>query len=272
MRDRMQRAIPVGDAGGGVLDRYAHHVSVFLWLIFSLVGGILFFLSHRLSISATRIYGRKHHVNPAATVTNDSLALMHDKILMNVTNEMEWFSSDAIIKLAKRTKFHRWICLNVHTNNCVHASASITTTLSLLTLIGCRASSKCGVVKVFKCLCDQEILIEEMKEKVQKWIDKVARTWKLHKRNLWFLLDKQLGGVSPLALVASLHHLQSLRNGLSICILTCYQWVEDLSRSTEILGRWISVECFVAQLNKLLTTHYGNSAWVWESICKPQWN
>jgi hypothetical protein len=104
-----------------------------------------------------------------------------------------------------------------------------------------------------------------MKEKVQKWIDK-AKEGKLHKGNVWFLLDKQfwLGvsfGISSIAApYGELDQcmMRTYYNLLPICGIR-----RSVNRELQQMDRGFyecgfphpNVECFIAQLNKLLTNY-----------------
>jgi hypothetical protein len=110
--------------------------------------------------------------------------------------------------------------------------------------------------------------IAQMNEKAQGWI-KQAKSSKLHKRNLWFLLDKQFWprvafGISSITAPFELVEECLMRKYfelLSICGIR-----KSVSRDIRQMDRGFygvgfphpGVECLVAQLNKLLT-HNGSS-------------
>jgi hypothetical protein len=109
--------------------------------------------------------------------------------------------------------------------------------------------------------------IGQMKEKAQNWIDK-AKSGKLHKCKLWFLLDKQFWlavsfGISITAPFAVLEE----------CLMLLYYNILSMSRIRQLVNRSIrqmdrgfygngfphpGIECLIAQINKL-PMHYGCS-------------
>ena len=111
--------------------------------------------------------------------------------------------------------------------------------------------------------------IVQMNEKVQGWIDQ-AKSSKLHKRNLWFLMDKQFWlrvafGISSVTApfeVLDECLMKKYFELLSICGIC-----KSVSRDIRQMDRGFygigfphpGVECLVAQINKLLT-HYGSSS------------
>jgi len=108
-----------------------------------------------------------------------------------------------------------------------------------------------------------------MKEKVQKRIDK-AKGGKLHQRNVWFLLEKQFWpgvsfGISSIA--ASYAELEQFMmctyyNLLPICSIRRSVNRELRQMDCGFYGcgyPHLSVECCIAQLNKLLTNYGCNS-------------
>jgi hypothetical protein len=111
--------------------------------------------------------------------------------------------------------------------------------------------------------------IVQMNEKAQGWIDQ-AKSSKLHKRNLWFLLDKQfwprvLFGISSIAAPFEVLEECLMRKYfelLSICGIC-----KSVSRDIRQMDRGFygigiphpGVECLVAQINTL-HTHYGSSS------------
>ncbi len=108
--------------------------------------------------------------------------------------------------------------------------------------------------------------IRQMVEKAHKWIDK-AKMGKLHKHNLWFLLDKQFWpGVS-----FGISNITAPFDVLEECLLQLYYDILSMSGIIQSANRELrqmdqgfygkgfphpGVECFIAQNNKLLT-HYG---------------
>jgi hypothetical protein len=111
--------------------------------------------------------------------------------------------------------------------------------------------------------------ITQMKEKVQGWIAK-AQSSKLHKCNLWFLLDKQFWPwvsfeissiCAPFAVLEECL-MQTYFDMLSFCGIR-----KLVSKDIWHIGRGFygvgpphrGVECFVTQINKLLM-HYGSSS------------
>ena len=111
--------------------------------------------------------------------------------------------------------------------------------------------------------------LRQMCEKAQKWIDK-AIEGRLHRRNLWFLLDKQFWpgvafGIS--SIMASFAKLDQ-------CMLKTYYGLLPLSGVRRSIQKEIcqidrgfygcgfphpGVECFIAQLSKLLTNYGCNT-------------
>jgi hypothetical protein len=107
--------------------------------------------------------------------------------------------------------------------------------------------------------------ISQMKEKVKKWIDK-AKGGRLHRRNVWFSLDKQFWpgvafGISSITTTFS---------ELEHCLMRTYYDLlplggvrRSVSRELRQLDRGFfgcglphpRVECFIAQLEKLLTNY-----------------
>jgi hypothetical protein len=109
----------------------------------------------------------------------------------------------------------------------------------------------------------------QMKEKAQKRIDK-AKGGKLHKRNVWFLLDKQFWpgvsfGISSIAApYAELDQcmMRTYYNLLRICGIKLSVNRELQQMDCRFYGCGFlhpGVECFIAQLNKLLTNYGCNS-------------
>jgi hypothetical protein len=102
-----------------------------------------------------------------------------------------------------------------------------------------------------------------MKDNAQKWIDK-AKGGNLHKRNVWFVLDKQFWpgvsfGISSIAApYAELDQcmMRTFYNLLSICGIR-----RSVNRELRQINHGFygcgfphpGVECIIAQLNKLLT-------------------
>ncbi len=104
-----------------------------------------------------------------------------------------------------------------------------------------------------------------MKEKAQKWFKK-AKSGRLHKRNAWFLMEKQFWpgvsfGIS--SITASFEELdqcmmRTYYNLLSVCGI---RW--SVNRELRQMDRGFygcglphpGVECFIAQLIKLLTNY-----------------
>ncbi len=108
-----------------------------------------------------------------------------------------------------------------------------------------------------------------MKEKVQKWIDK-AKGGKLHTRNVRFLLDKQfwLGvslGISSIA--APYAELEQCMMSTYYDLLPICSIRRSVNRELRRMDHrfygcsfpHLGVECFIAQLNKLLTNYRCNS-------------
>jgi hypothetical protein len=107
--------------------------------------------------------------------------------------------------------------------------------------------------------------ISQMKEKAKKWIDK-AKGGRLHRRNFWFLLDKQFWpgvafGISSITATFS---------ELEQCLMRTYYNLLPLDRLRRFVSRELRqlyrgffgcglphprVECFIAQLEKLLTKY-----------------
>ena len=110
--------------------------------------------------------------------------------------------------------------------------------------------------------------ITQMVEKVQGWIDR-ARLGKLHKRNLWFLLEKQFW----LKVSFGISSITAPFKVLEECIMKTYFNILSISGVCQSVSRDLrqldqgfygvgyphpGIECFVAQMNKLLT-HYGSN-------------
>ncbi len=110
--------------------------------------------------------------------------------------------------------------------------------------------------------------ITQMVEKAQGWIDR-ARSGKLHKRNLWFLLDKQFW----LKVSFGISSITAPFDVLGECLMKTYFSMLSLSRVHQSVSRELcqmdcgfygvgfphpGVKCFVPQMNKLLT-HYGSN-------------
>jgi hypothetical protein len=111
--------------------------------------------------------------------------------------------------------------------------------------------------------------LRQMCEKAQKWIDK-AREGRLHHRNLWFLLDKQFWpgvafGIS--SIMASFAELER-------CMMKTYYGLLSISGVRRSIRKELrqmdrgfygcgyphpGVECFIAQINKLLTNYGCNT-------------
>ncbi len=104
--------------------------------------------------------------------------------------------------------------------------------------------------------------IAQMVKKAQGWIDR-ARSGKLHKRNFWFLLDKPFG----------ISSITTPFDVLEECLMKMYFSMLSLSGVRQSVSRELcqmdrgfygagfphpGVECFVLQMNKLLT-HYGSN-------------
>jgi hypothetical protein len=111
--------------------------------------------------------------------------------------------------------------------------------------------------------------IMQMKEKAQKWIDK-AKGGKLHKRNAWFLLDKQfwprvLFGISSITVpYVELNQcmMHTYYNLLPICSIRRFVQRDLRQMDCGFYGcgfPHLGVECLIAQLNKLLTNYGCNS-------------
>ena len=111
--------------------------------------------------------------------------------------------------------------------------------------------------------------VAQMREKARKWVDK-AKARKLNKRILVFLLDKQFWpGVS-----FGISSVCATFAGLEECLMKIYYDMLPMCGIRRLVRRELrqmdggfygvglphpGVECFVAQLNKLLT-HYGSSS------------
>ncbi len=109
----------------------------------------------------------------------------------------------------------------------------------------------------------------QMKEKAQKWID-MAKGGKLHKRNVWFLLDKQFWtGVSFVISSIRVPYAEldqcMMRIYYNLLLICGIRW--SVNRKSPQMNRGFygcgfphpGVECFIAQLNKLLTNYGCNS-------------
>jgi hypothetical protein len=107
-----------------------------------------------------------------------------------------------------------------------------------------------------------------MVEKAQGWIER-ARSGKLHKRNLWFLLDKQFWpkvsfGIS--SITAPFEVLEECLMKTYFSMLSIAGVRQSVSRELRQMDRGFygaglphpGVECFVTQMGKLLT-HYGSN-------------
>jgi hypothetical protein len=110
--------------------------------------------------------------------------------------------------------------------------------------------------------------IAMMVEKAQGWIER-ARSGKLHKRNLWFLLDKQFWpkvsyGIS--SITATFEVLEECLMKTYFSMLSLSGVCKSVSRELRQMDRSFygagfphpGVECFVAQMIKLLT-HYSSN-------------
>ncbi len=108
-----------------------------------------------------------------------------------------------------------------------------------------------------------------MKEKAQKWIDKARGGW-LHKCNFWFLMDKQFWpgvffGIS--SITAPFEELDKYMMRTDYDLLSVSSIRRLVNRELRQMDRGFygcglphsGVECFIAQLNKLLT-NYGCSS------------
>jgi hypothetical protein len=110
--------------------------------------------------------------------------------------------------------------------------------------------------------------IAQMAEKAQGWIDR-AWSGKLHKHNLWFLLDKQFWPKVSFGICS----ITAPFNVLEECLMKTYFSMLSLSGVHQSVSRELHqmdrgfygvgfphprVECFVLQMNKLLT-HYGSN-------------
>ena len=111
--------------------------------------------------------------------------------------------------------------------------------------------------------------LQQMREKAQKWIDK-AKGGNLHRRNLWFLLNKQFWqgvafGIS--SITASFAELDQ-------CMMKTYYGLLSISRVRRLIRKELrqmdrgfygcglphpGVECFIAQVSKLLTNYGCNT-------------
>ncbi len=111
--------------------------------------------------------------------------------------------------------------------------------------------------------------IAQLNKKAQGWIDK-AKSSKLHKRNLWFLLEKQFWprvafGISSITAPFDVLEECLMRKYfelLSICGIrrSVSREIRQMDRGFYSIGfLHPGVECMVAQINKLLT-HYGSSS------------
>ena len=111
--------------------------------------------------------------------------------------------------------------------------------------------------------------IAQMVEKAQGWVDK-ARSGKLHKRNLWFLLDKQFWpkvsfGISSIA--APFEVLEECLMKTYFGMLSLSGVRQSVSKSLRQMDRGFygvgfphpGVECSIAQINKLLTNDGSSS-------------
>jgi hypothetical protein len=107
--------------------------------------------------------------------------------------------------------------------------------------------------------------IMQMKEKDQKWIDK-AKGGKLHKRNAWFLHDKQFWpgvsfGVSIIPATYVELNKCMMRTYYNLCPICSIRWSvhRDLWQMDRGFYGWgfphLGMECLIAQLNKLLTNY-----------------
>jgi hypothetical protein len=110
--------------------------------------------------------------------------------------------------------------------------------------------------------------IVQMNKKAQGWIDQ-AKSSKLHKQNLWFLLDKQFWprvafGIS--SIIAPFEVLEECLMKKYFELLSICGICKSVSRDIRQMDRGFygigfphpGMECLVAQINKLLT-HYGSS-------------
>jgi hypothetical protein len=104
-----------------------------------------------------------------------------------------------------------------------------------------------------------------MKEKAQKWIDK-AKGERLHRHNYWFLMDTQFWpgvsfGIS--SITAPFEELEECmtRTYYDFLSVSGIRW--SVNRELRQMDRGFygcrlphpSVECFIAQINKLLTNY-----------------
>jgi hypothetical protein len=116
--------------------------------------------------------------------------------------------------------------------------------------------------------CSQGAILQ-MREKAQKWIEKV-RGGNLHRRNVWFLLDKQFWprvayGISSIS--ANFAELDQ-------CLMRTYYDLLSVSGVRRLVKRELrqldrgfygcgfphpGVECFIGQIVKLLTNYRCNS-------------
>jgi hypothetical protein len=110
--------------------------------------------------------------------------------------------------------------------------------------------------------------ITQMVEKAQGWIDR-AKSGKLHKHNLWFLLDKQFWPKVSLGNSS----ITAPFDVLEECLMKTYFSMLSLSGVRKSVSRELcqmdrgfyvarfphpGVKCFIFQMNKLLT-HYGSN-------------
>jgi hypothetical protein len=132
----------------------------------------------------------------------------------------------------------------------------VTTPLNTLDQMTCPAGSSNGA-------------IGQMKEKAKKWIDK-AKSGKLHKRNLWFLLDKKFWPAVSFGISSITAPFANLEEYLVLL----YYNILSISRIHQLVNRLIRQmdrgfysngfphpgdKCLIGQINKLLT-HYGCSS------------
>jgi hypothetical protein len=105
--------------------------------------------------------------------------------------------------------------------------------------------------------------LQQMKEKAQKWIDK-AREGRLHRRNFWFLLDKQFWpgvafGIS--SITASFEDLDQCMMRTYYDMLSLGGVRRSIRKELRQMDRGFygcglphpGIECFIAQISKLLT-------------------
>ena len=116
--------------------------------------------------------------------------------------------------------------------------------------------------------CSKGALLQ-MKEKAQKWIDK-AREGRLHRRNFWFLLDKQFWpGVA-----FGISSITASFDDLDKCMMKTYYDMLPLGGVRRSIRKELrqmdrgfygcglphpGIECFIAQVSKLLTNYGCNT-------------